>query len=375
MNKLHHIRSTSKQSAIAEPIILRKGEKSRLVFKPEIVDNKKNPSACVKGTFIFQVKGIKEEWSDYKTLDLTRLRKGEWVKLQLKSGELLTLITALDDFYNIYEKYGIVRGEKDVIITDANIKTVVVEMLSSDVNLKRVFAEGGPELIIKTIEWLGNSDDSKEIIEKLKKLEISTIARVNSILGLSQLKKVLEIWNGNQTNPDEEFWQQLFTANAWTISQVFSFPMVILEDKAYLGGKEISNRGGNIVDFIFKNKLTKNTILVEIKTPMTPIIASEYRGTYCLHSEFTGPVNQLLNYKDELQKTFYTLTRGEEANYSVFNPRCLLVVGSISNEDIKGQKLKAFDLFRNDQRNVDIITYDELFEKVDGLIKILEDEY
>ena len=206
MNKSHHIRSTSKQSAVGEPIILRMGQKSRLVFKPEIVDNKRTPSACVKGTFIFQVKGIKEEWSDYKTLDLTRLRKGEWVKLQLKSEELLTLITALDDFYSIYEKYGIVRGEKDVLITDANIKSVVVELMSSDVNLKKVLAEGGPEFIVKTIEWLGNSDESKEIIEKLKKLEISTIERVNSILGLSQLKKVLEIWTNNQTNTDEELW-------------------------------------------------------------------------------------------------------------------------------------------------------------------------
>ncbi len=353
---------------------MRSGKKSRLVFKPEIVDNKKNPKACVKGTFAFQVKGLSEEWSDYKTLDLTRLRKGEWIRLQLKSGELLALITALDDFYNIYERYGIVRGEKDVLITDANIKTVIDKLLSSDVNLKRVFAEGGPELVTKTIEWLGNSSVSTEIIERLRRLDISTIERVNSILGLSQLKKVLEIWRDNKTNPDEDFWQEFFEVNAWTISQVFSAPMVILEDKAYLGGKEISNRGGTIVDFIFKNRLTKNTILVEIKTPMTPIIASEYRGTYSLHGEFTGPVNQLLNYKDELQKSFYTLAHGEATSYSVFNPRCLLVVGSLSNENIRGRKLKVFDLFRNDQRNVDIITYDELFEKVESLIKILEYE-
>jgi len=36
--------------------------------------------------------------------------------------------------------------------------------------------------------------------------------------------------------------------------------------------------------------------------------------------------------------------------------------------------MKSFDLFRNDQRNIDIITFDEFFKKVDYLIRILEDE-
>jgi hypothetical protein len=375
MEKPIHIKSTSKQTAICDEIVLRTGKKSRLVFKPMLVDNPNNPVASVKGTFVFQVKGLNESWDDYKTLDLSRLKKGEWIKLELKSEELLNLTLQLKDFYEIYSEIGIVKGETDVIITDSNISNILVELLNSKENLKKLLEKGGVELVQKTIQWIGDTKETEEIIQKLSELDVSNLSKVNSILGLSQLKWIFETWTKNRKNGDEEFWQQLIKNNSWTISQVFSFPIVILDQKAYLGGKEITNQGGNIIDFIFKNELTNNTILVEIKTPMSPIFGGKYRGNaYSLDKEITGAINQLLNYKDELQKSFYTLARGENSDYKVFNPRCLLIVGSIENEKPNNNQLKSFDLFRNDQRNIDIITFDEFFKKVDYLIKILENE-
>ena len=94
----------------------------------------------------------------------------------------------------------------------------------------------------------------------------------------------------------------------------------------------------------------------------------------CFNSEGKENAIELLNYKDELQKSYYTLAKGEDANYKVFNPRCLLIVGSFENETPDNNKMKSFDLFRNDQRNIDIITFDEFFKKVLFLIKILENE-
>ena len=374
MDRPIHIKSTSNRSAIGDDIVLRSTKKSRLVFRPMIVENPNNPQACVKGTFTYQVKGLNDSWVDYKTLDLSQLKKDEWVKLELKSEELLHLTIQLKDYYEIYSKMGIVSGETDVIVTDSNISDVLVQLLNSKENLQKLIDKGGTELIRKTIEWIGDTDQTPEIVEKLKELEASSLSKVNSIIGLTQLKGVRELWLKNKTNGDEEFWQNLIKTNSWTISQVFSYPIVILYDKAYLGGKEITNLGGNVIDFVFMNELTNNTILVEIKTPMSRIIGGKYRGTYSLDKEITGAINQLLNYKDELQKSFYTLARSEAVDYKVFNPRCLLIVGSLENEGLINEQMKSFDLFRNDQRNIDIITFDEFFKKVDYLIRILEDE-
>lgn len=374
MTKPKHIKSTSSHTAIGDSIVLRTTTKSRLVFKPMMVDNPKNPDASLKGTFVYQVKGKNDNWDDYKTLDLSQFKKGEWIKLELKSEELLKLLKELNDYYKIYSEIGIVKGETDVLITDSNISEIIAELLNSTENLERLMEKGGPDLIHRAIEWIGDTEQTEEIISKLTELEASNLSKVNSILGLGQLKKVYEIWLNNKQNADEEFWQNLIHENSWTISQVFSFPIVILDQKAYLGGKEITNLGANIIDFVYKNELTNNTILVELKTPMSGLIGSKYRGVYSLNKEITGAINQLLNYKDELQKSYYTLARGENADYKVFNPRCLLIVGSLENEELDNLQMKSFDLFRNDQRNIDIITFDEFFRKVEYLIKILENE-
>ena|SRR5208282_70087 len=95
------LRSTSRASARGDDILLRETEKTRLVFRPQVVDNPHDAAASVKGVFIFQAKKPSDLWADYKTLDLTKLRDGEWVKLEIKSAELKTLFTELDSLYEL----------------------------------------------------------------------------------------------------------------------------------------------------------------------------------------------------------------------------------------------------------------------------------
>lgn len=78
------VRSTSSNSAIATDIVLRIGERSRLVFRPEIVNNPHNARACVRGTFVYQRKGQTQLWEDVADESLTRLKKGEGYKLDIK---------------------------------------------------------------------------------------------------------------------------------------------------------------------------------------------------------------------------------------------------------------------------------------------------
>ena len=64
------LRSTSRSSAEAEPIVLRLKETVRLVFIPTVVENKQDPDACVKGTFVYQKKSKKNEWENIKDINL-----------------------------------------------------------------------------------------------------------------------------------------------------------------------------------------------------------------------------------------------------------------------------------------------------------------
>lgn len=79
------VHSTSAQSAECSDILLRQTNATRLVFRPVLVANAKNPKAAVDGTFIFQRKGSKEEWADVKTIPFSSLKKDEGYKLELSS--------------------------------------------------------------------------------------------------------------------------------------------------------------------------------------------------------------------------------------------------------------------------------------------------
>ncbi|MFB2837182.1 Shedu immune nuclease family protein [Floridanema evergladense] len=190
---------------------------------------------------------------------------------------------------------------------------------------------------------------------------------------ISNLKNVLKIWQDNKDNSDEEFWQKTFWENSIVLSQVFSFPVILLEDKAYVGGKKIDDKGGNLVDFILANNLSENTVLVEIKTPKTPLLGSLYRGgVHNISSEITGALLQVSNYKDSLIKDYHRLKSESDKSFYAFNPQCLVIAGTWQNEVINQDQKKSFELFRNGLKDVQIITYDELFRKIEILIDLLE---
>ncbi|WP_252187992.1 hypothetical protein [Bacillus sp. RIT 809] len=57
------------------------------------------------------------------------------------------------------------------------------------------------------------------------------------------MKKLLNIWEENKENDNEEFWQRVFKEHAWVLSQVFASPLLIFDEKAYIGGKGLGNKG------------------------------------------------------------------------------------------------------------------------------------
>jgi hypothetical protein len=185
---------------------------------------------------------------------------------------------------------------------------------------------------------------------------------------LGNLSRVLDIWEANKNNADEEFWQTTLTQNLVVLSQVFSVPVIILQDRAYVGGTGLDQSGANIVDFLLANDLTENTALVEIKTPATRLLGRRYRGgAYSPSSEITGAVAQISNYKHSLIRN----STQPEIGVNAFNPPCLVVAGNLDQTPDSAQR-RSFELYRQGLRDVQIVTYDELFLKVANLVNLLQ---
>jgi hypothetical protein len=236
--------------------------------------------------------------------------------------------------------------------------------------------EAVPSVLGRLLAWATSTGNAEAAVAKLEELKIDSLKQLNALVGISTLKKALAVWNANRTNGTEEFWQQELTANNLLFAQVFSFPVVLVQGKAYVGGKSISNRSGNLVDFLVKNALTENAAIIEIKTPMTPLLGGEYRrDVFNVSEEITGAVLQVSNYKNSLLKNYTNLTHpdsGPDLQFEAFDPRCLVVAGSLERDCLEPACRKSFELFRAALRDVQVITFDELFGKAQTLLDLLE---
>jgi hypothetical protein len=344
-------KSTSRTSMNVSDFVLRETNTTRLIFRPEIVDNHNDSAACVKGCFIFQKKGLKENWVNCNDFPLSKLKASEWIKLELKSAEVLLLLNKFKELQSVFQKYGIVFGQSEFRITRGNAENVLAQ-------LSRL--------------------DNKEVIwQVLQNFRFEDLQNLNYIVGIGRFKAAIKFWNANKNNGKEDIWQSFLKENSWVISQVFSYPAVLFQDKAYVGGKRIDNTAGNIIDFIYQNHLTKNIALVEIKTPTQKLLGCVYRGTnqdnsvYSISTELAGAVSQILNYKDVLQKDFYRLV-SKEKDCDSFSPKGILVIGNSEAESFDKTKMKSFELFRSNSKDVEIITFNELFGKIKLLLELLE---
>nr|WP_231595864.1 Shedu anti-phage system protein SduA domain-containing protein [Bacillus sp. LK2] len=97
------------------------------------------------------------------------------------------------------------------------------------------------------------------------------------------------------------------------MNQVFASSLLLFKGKTYIGGKGLDNKEGKVVDFIFKNSITNDIALIEIKTPRKKLLSNEYRhNVFSIHPDLSGAIVQVLSYKDKIQKGFNSLSSETE---------------------------------------------------------------
>jgi hypothetical protein len=364
--------STSRNSAECDEIVLRTTSRSRLTFKPIIVNNERVKNASIRGYFVYQKKNDTGEWLEYHDLSLSDLQKGHWIKLEIKSEELLRLVKDLIGLYKIHRKEGVPYGKTTYLKAEESLNEL---SKISEEDLKNFFTlnkKAGINVFSQLLNFAVKLENAEQVVDKLDKLEINSLLKLNSLIGLSNLKKSLENWKENEFNSDEEFWQTTFLNNSFLLSQIFSFPIVVIKGKSYVGGKTFENNGGNFVDFLCKNSLSQNAVLIEIKTPTTKLLGSKYRSIYNVSEDLSGSLLQISNYRYSLNKNFINLDSEYKNELSAFHPQCVIIAGNISKELQTEQHKKSFELFRQSLKDVQILSYDELFTKVKFLVNLFE---
>lgn len=367
---------TSSNSATVEPLVLRPGETTRLVFKPQLVNNKQDENKPVKGTLLWQRRSASEkaeEWADESSLKLSTMTAGSGIRLELNTEELYLLTQIVRGLYGAYWKHGKTlpsTGEEFDLADYAQI----AKTLDTLDTAAQVIEATGQENFVSLLNCLARNQDSAKLLNAITKLDPADLTGINSLVGIGMLKKVLAIWEANKMIADEEFWQAILTEYSFVFSQVFSTPVIVFGKKAYVGGKNLEGVGGKEPDFLLQNALTGHVMIVEIKTPATPLLSrSAYRppDVFPVSREVCGAVGQIGRYKDEFLHSYSELYRKTEGKFLLADPRCLVVVGNTQQLDSTARK-DSFEYFRRGQRGTEIITFDELFTKVAMLIRLLE---
>jgi len=208
----------------------------------------------------------------------------------------------------------------------------------------------------------------KDIFEK--RIELRTKTKINQIYIENVLNKFERLLSLKRVG--EEKWQEFFKENGWIFSQLFAYPTVLLKERVFVGGTTIGEPG-KIVDFLYTNKLTDNIALIEIKTHKTRLLGKKaYRGkdVFALDRELSGGINQVLDQRDNLYRE--ANSRFKNSKNDIFNSKCLLVIGLIS--DLTNDQRKCFELYRHSCKDVEIITFDELHDKIKSVLNIFKSQ-
>lgn len=371
--------STSTVTANTSPITLSQTEILRFKFLPTLVDNKKEPNKSVSGKLLYEKKRKNDSHFPSETagssVKVSRgaVKVGDWMEFQLNTSETYELYQGLKHLYALYDDIGeIPYGSATYTRVDSSLRQFL-SIIQNDPSAARMIGNEENYDLFKTLLRLITQTSSLDSLKKsLAELQDENAQHLAMSLNIVKLQRVATLMADNLDNNSEEFWQTtVFKENQWVLAQIFACPCTIFSDKAYVGGKGVDNSGGNLCDFIYQNRLSQNVALIEIKTPCTEIIGNSYRGTYSFSHELSGAVNQVLNYRDNLTKSYYTLCHQSASQFEVLSPKCVVIIGKLAS--MNSTQIAAFESFRNSLSGVQILTFDELYQRVIDPIAILSE--
>lgn len=187
---------------------------------------------------------------------------------------------------------------------------------------------------------------------------------------------------------NEDVWQDFFENNPW----IFGYGLQLvacegLDEKKLeqtVVGHDIVDGSGKRIDALLKTKGCISKILFcEIKTHLPELLIEAYDrpGVFVPAKELRGAVAQIQKTIHKvtlkLQENFHRPTKengdptGEEILF--VKPRGIVVIGRLDDfkteTGINYEKLSSFELYRQQVNGIEIITFDELYERVRFIVE------
>jgi hypothetical protein len=255
-----------------------------------------------------------------------------------------------------------------VNITDTELRKLV---LSKEQVVSLI--QENPEVFAEVVQAELTKDDIVAL--GYRKRQLATFLKL-----LEDREYFDQIKQSKKASGDEALWQMFFEKNQWVFGYGLSYFFVTgFEDRKLeqvVQGHDLL-RHGKRADGLMKTRGIINSLcFVEIKKHGTALLdTKDYRpGCWAPSKELAGAVAQVQGTVAAAMHTLYGLIRpndkdGNPTGEEVFNfrPRAFIVIGSLSEfmaeHGVNVDKLRSFELYRNSITGIDILTFDELYER------------
>jgi len=261
-------------------------------------------------------------------------------------------------------------------------------------NLSEIINSGNIDLLKKLLEIALEVHDKQKLIDTLmfifqkthgEEREELLIALKNQNLNkndidiISGRKEGFEIFRKNLFEPKcwtEKDFQHFFEKNTWIFGYGLDYKFLqILQRECHVSDTDLNGKNSVITDFLLGDN--KFTVIVELKRPDTPLFdkVKNRSESWCLSSDLINAVSQILTQKAEWEIKAQNEQFDENEKpikQRTIDPKTILIIGMSEqfNDENKTAKIKAktFELYRRNMRNIEIITYDELFDRAKFIV-------
>lgn len=244
---------------------------------------------------------------------------------------------------------------------------------------------------IRSVKTLLSKKGGAELVETMinegiisSKDIVNTAFRKRGLQIFSDLKNNSEYWktyaeaNGLKKYSEEKVWQYFFEKNQWIFGYSLDYRyQEILQREVHLSDAELDGSNTVIGDYLLGDNFF--TTFVELKKPSTLLFANKGNrsNSWKLSNDLIESVSQILEHKASglIRLGSPQYINGEPLTQKAYDSKVILIIGdwkeleNSSNTLEKEIKKKTLELFRRDSRNVEILTFDELFERAKFIVE------
>jgi hypothetical protein len=244
---------------------------------------------------------------------------------------------------------------------------------------------------IRSVKTLLSKKGGAELVETMinegiisSKDIVNTAFRKRGLQIFSDLKNNSEYWktyaeaNGFKKHSEEKVWQYFFEKNQWIFGYSLDYRyQEILQREVHLSNAELDGSNTVIGDYLLGDNFF--TTFVELKKPSTLLFANKGNrsNSWKLSNDLIESVSQILEHKASglIRLDSPQYINGEPLTQKAYDSKVILIIGdwkeleNSSKTLEKEIKKKTLELFRRDSRNVEILTFDELFERAKFIVE------